>query len=214
MSDSTQVPRYSLWQAVSTAISVSMRAIEEVRALSRQPGPQGERGPAGHMKTAKAYQGGVHYDGDVVAHKGATYQALRDTGQEPPHADWLCLAERGKDADGFAVRSTYDADTEYKRFDIVAMNGGSFVALKDAPGACPGAGWQLWTSPGKRGEKGLPGERGERGLRGEQGSPGPVIVGWREDVKTYTAVPVMSDGTDGPALNVRGMFEQFFAETR
>ena len=53
----------------------------------------------------------------------------------------------------------------YKALDIVALNGGSFIAKKDNPGPCPGAGWQLIASQGKRGDK------GERGLQGIPGVP-------------------------------------------
>lgn len=38
------------------------------------------------------------------------------------------------------MRGTYDADGEYKRLNIVALNGGAFIARKDDPGACPGKG--------------------------------------------------------------------------
>jgi hypothetical protein len=41
-------PRYSLWQAVSTALALGSRAIEEVRALAREPGPPGEKGERGN----------------------------------------------------------------------------------------------------------------------------------------------------------------------
>ena len=47
--------------------------------------------------------------------------------------------------------------------DIVALNGGSFIARHDDPGECPGSGWQSLTLPGKRGERGPHGERGPAG---------------------------------------------------
>ena len=40
-------PRYTLWQGVSAALSAATRALEEVRTLSRIPGPQGSPGPRG-----------------------------------------------------------------------------------------------------------------------------------------------------------------------
>jgi hypothetical protein len=36
-----------------------------------------------------------------------------------------------------------------------------------------------------------------------------AIVGWKIDRAAYTAVPIMSDGSSGPPLNLRGLFEQF-----
>jgi integrin beta 3 len=40
-------PTYTLWQCIGTALALSRRAVEEVRALARLPGPQGEPGPVG-----------------------------------------------------------------------------------------------------------------------------------------------------------------------
>jgi hypothetical protein len=108
------------------------------------------------------------------------------------------------------VHGLFDADATYKRLDIVALNGGSFIAKKDDPGPCPGAGWQLIASQGKSGQKG---ERGERGL---QGLPGMsmVIASWQIDRANYIAVPIMSDGREGPPLELRGLFDQFHLEAR
>jgi hypothetical protein len=112
------------------------------------------------------------------------------------------------------IRSTFDANADYRRLDVVALNGGSFIALKDAPGACPGAGWQLMASQGKRGPPGEKGERGPSGPRGDVGASGATIRDWRIDRERYVATPVMSDGCDGPPLELRGLFEQFFLEAR
>jgi hypothetical protein len=76
------------------------------------------------------------------------------TGQPPSHADWICLATAGRDGKTIAVRGTFDQSASYRRLDVVALNGGSFVALKDKPGPCPGPGWQLIASPGRRGAAG------------------------------------------------------------
>jgi hypothetical protein len=106
---------------------------------------------------------------------------------------------------------------EYRCLDVVALNGGSFVALRDAPGRCPGSGWQLLTSPGKRGAAGQSGEKGERGERGPSGNPGlsgATISGWKVDRARYVATPLMSDGAEGPPLELRGLFEQFWTDAR
>jgi len=73
---------------------------------------------------------------------------------------------------------------------------------------------QVMSVRGKPGIKGAPGERGERGQKGDKGDPGPVIVGWQIDQPNYRAIPVMSGGTEGPPLPLRGLFEQFHKETR
>src|SRR6516164_5282876 len=126
-------------------------------------GPRGEQGPQGKLPMVKLWTPEtVYYAGDVVAYDGGTFQARRDTGQSPSHADWICLATAGRDGNSITVRGTFDETSEYRRLDVVTCNGGSFIALKDAPGPCPGSGWQLLASQGKRGIAGARGERGER----------------------------------------------------
>jgi hypothetical protein len=160
----------------------------------------------------------VHYDGDVVTHAGGLYQAIADTAKTPPHPDWVCLAAPGQDgqngkdgADGLTpiVRGTFAMDQTYKRLDIVARDRGAFIAKVDNPGNCPGEGWQLITAHGVQGDRGKPGDRGEKG---EQGPPGVGIVSWKIDGKNYRAVPLLSDGNEGPVLELRALFEQFHEE--
>jgi hypothetical protein len=91
-------------------------------------------------------------------------------------------------------------------------NGSSFVALKDAPSPCPGDDWQLLASRGSRGHQGPSGERGLMGLRGERGAAAPTIRDWKLDRERYVASPVMSDGSEGPPLELLGLFQQFFAD--
>ena len=181
-------------------------------------GPQGEQGPPGKLPVAEAWvPETVFYAGDVVAFDGGTFQARRDTGQAPSHSDWICLASAGSDGRSIAVRGTFDEAADYHRNDVVACNGGSFIALKDGPGPCPGSGWQLVASPGKRGVTGLKGERGERGAKGDPGERGqaaPAILSWQLDCEHYIAMPLLSDGTEGPLLNLRPLFEQYHGETQ
>ncbi len=109
------------------------------------------------------------------------------------------------------MRGTFVEGADYRLLDVVAFNGGSFIALKDAPGPCPGGGWQLIASQGRRG---VAGERGERGPKGDAGASGATIRDWKIDRAHYVATPVMSDGSEGPPLELRGLFEQFLHETR
>src|SRR5262249_13920702 len=88
-------------------------------------GPRGEQGPAGKRPLVKLWvPETVHYEGDVVAYDGGTFQATRDTGQPPSHADWVCLATAGRDGNSITVRGTFDETQEYRRLDVVALNGG------------------------------------------------------------------------------------------
>ena len=179
-------------------------------------GPRGEQGPPGKLRVAKAWvPETVFYAGDVVTFDGGTFQARRDTGQPPSHSDWTCLATPGRDGRGITVRGTWNEAAEYHQNNLVAYNGGSWVALRDAPGSCPGPGWQLVASRGKTGVAGLKGERGERGPKGDPGERGqaaPVIRSWQVDREHYTATPLLNDGTEGPRLDLRPLFEQYHGE--
>jgi hypothetical protein len=188
-----------------------------------QRGERGERGETGFLTAAKEWKSGkVFYKGNVVTHAGGTFQAQRDTSHEPgSHIDWVCLAAGGSDGtagrdgiDGrsFTVRDTYDANESYKELDVVTLNSTWFVARKDSPGPCPGPDWKAGPV-GRRGEKGERGERGVVGARGEPGIDGREIIGWELDRKNYAIVPLMSDGKNGPPVNVRSLFEQFQMET-
>lgn len=151
------------------------------RGLDGEPGTPGERGPEGapgKLPIAKIWNDDVHYEGDVVTHDGGTYQAQKDTARTPPHEDWRCLAQAGRNgADGrsFAVRGTWQEDAAYQAMDVVALGGASFVAKQDEPGPCPGEGWQLMSAQGKRGNA------GERGMPGPKGDPGPSAVSFEAD---------------------------------
>jgi hypothetical protein len=183
------------------------------------PGPRGEKGDKGEpgkLPLVKAYQPDeVHYAGDVVVHEGSAYQAQRDTARAPLHdRDWVCIAAAGREGvDGRSptLRGAFDPNVIYQRLDVVALDEGSFIARRDDPGPCPGDGWQLIGAHGAPGEKGSPGPRGAQGAKGD---PGPTIAGWQIDQPNYRAIPVMSDGTEGPPLPLRSLFEQFHQETR
>jgi hypothetical protein len=188
-------------------------------------GPQGERGADGEdgeLPAVRLWQpDAVHYARSVVAFDGALFQALKDTGRDPRSDDWICLATAGRDGtdgtDGrsLRVRGTYREGETYAALDVVALNGGSFVARRDEPGECPGDGWQSLTLPGKRGERGPRGERGEAGARGEAGEPGraaSVIVGWEVDRDNYAVCAVLSDQTRTQPLDLRGILEQYVLE--
>jgi hypothetical protein len=183
-----------------------------------EPGLPGPEGKPGTLPLAREWAPEtVHYAGAVVTHSGGVWQASRDTGQAPGHADWICLARPGRDAVMPKVRGTWKEDETYAALDIAAVGGSSFIARRDQPGPCPGEGWQLIASAGRKGTQGLPGQRGERGEAGARGLPGvsaPLILGWTIDRKTYTATPILSDQSEAPPLELRGLFEQFHDEAR
>jgi hypothetical protein len=179
-------------------------------------GPPGERGAKGELPAVKLWAPEtVYYAGDVVTFDGGTFQARRDTGQAPTHSDWICLATAGRDGQSVKVCGTFNEAAEYRCNDLVASNGGSWIALKDAPGPLPGAGWQLVASPGKRGAAGAKGEWGERGPKGDKGDPGlsaQIIRSWHIDRERFVATPILAGGDTGPPLDLRPFFEEYHSE--
>lgn len=177
-------------------------------------GERGEQGPPGLLPIVKLYvPDAVHYLGDVVSHGGSTWQARRDTGQAPPHRDWICLAAAAR---VLHIRGTYKAEEVYGALDVIMKESSSHVALKDDPGPCPGPGWQLLAAAGRRGvagETGIAGERGPKGEPGAKGEAGPRLASWYVDRKTYRAIARMSDGSEVP-LELHDLFEQFHSETK
>jgi len=96
------------------------------------------------------------------------------------------------------IRGTFDPKAKYNLGDVVALDGASFIARRDNPGACPGSGWQLLARQG---------QRGIAGPEGKRGPPGAVITGWIVDRSTYRITPRMSDGSLGVPLELRALFE-------
>jgi hypothetical protein len=116
----------------------------------------------------------------------------------------------GRDGRSFKVRGTFNANERYFALDVVATGGSSFCARRDDPGPCPGDGWQMIAAQGKRGTRG---EAGERGLQGPRGADAPSICEWSIDPERYRATPILSDGSTGPPLELRALFERFMADT-
>jgi Collagen triple helix repeat (20 copies) len=170
-----------------------------------EKGDQGEKGEAGQagQAGAKGDQGDPGAPGEAV-----TGPAGRDgiDGKDGAPGE---RGERGlpgqPGVDGrtlFNIRDTYDAAEKYLIGDVVTLNASWFVARKDEPGPCPGPDWKAGPS----------GRKGEPGPRGQRGDPGVVIAAWDIDRKRFIATPVLSDGSNGPPLNLRLLFEQFHAE--
>jgi hypothetical protein len=168
--------------------------------------------PPAKFQTIRAWKPDtIYHEGAIVAFAGGTWQAQRDTGKAPGTKDWVALAVAGRDGRTPRVRGTYSADATYQALDLVMRESSSFIATRDDPGPCPGDGWQMIACGGKRGAAG---EKGERGPKGDAGASGATILGWKIERERYVATPVMSDGRDGPPLELRGLFQQFFADVQ
>jgi hypothetical protein len=103
------------------------------------------------------------------------------------------------------VRGLYETGRAYRKLDIVVHNGSEWRARVDNPGVLPGSDWALSAQRGAGGGRGPPGDRGPAG------PPGPTVVEWV--MNEYAAAPIMSDGSTGPVIDMRGMFELFHRES-
>jgi hypothetical protein len=65
---------------------------------------------------------------------------------------------------------------------------------------------------GPTGPRGIPGPPGPAGARGERGDPAPRAAGFILNVEDFSAVLASSDGSGGPVLRLRPMFEAFAAQ--
>jgi Collagen triple helix repeat (20 copies) len=178
-------------------------------------GERGDEGPMGYLPPLEPWTDRVFYDGDVVTHKGGTYQAQCDTAKEPPNDDdWVTIAApgiNGTDGRSFIIRETYDEKETYRELDVVTLNSTWFIAKKNNPGPCPGPDWKSGPvgKKGERGERGEKGERGPAGTDGTKGRDGREITSWEIDRRDYVVIPILNDGSSGSAIPVRTLFEQF-----
>ena len=184
---------YSLWQAVDAAVQLSVRAIEEVRALSRQPGPPGEPGKdgaPGQLPITKEWTDRVYDRAETVTRDGNLYQALKQTGKEPGHPDWQLLVPKGEDGRSWTIRDTYDPDEQYRAFDVVTVNATWFAARKITPArALAPIGSQARAARRARQAR-----RARRAPKGERGADGASIIGGSFDAREMKLVLERSDG--------------------
>jgi hypothetical protein len=179
-------------------------------------GPQGPQGPMGILKAVKGewQPGSVTYANELVVYRGSCWQAIADTAAEPGHGSsdtWQLVAAAGANgrdgADGkpgepgrgLEIRGPYDAAENYPALSVVTLNGSWFAAVQNNPGPCPGPGWRV-------------GPSGRKGDRGDRGEPGASIRAWHIDAANYTATPIMTNGSEGPRLELRALFRKFHDE--
>ncbi len=125
------VPKYSIWQAINASISLSMRAIEEIRAIASRPPPRD----------------GFGFDDMSFDYDGERCLTLRFT--------------RGDETKEFPInlpipiyRGVYKDDETYHKGDAVTWGGSVWIA-KDDTNNHPrdGVSWQLSVKAGRDGRK-------------------------------------------------------------
>jgi collagen type III alpha len=187
MTDSIPKPQYTVWQAVAVAMAAAKRALEEVRALSRIPGPPGEPGPEG--KRGPRGEAGEKGNPGDVGRQGLAGLPGKDG------ADADDIVETLEDGGRFLVKQYIRDGEVFKEFrhktampvfrgvwtegqyevgDMVMWGGSMFCAAVDTK-AKPDTNkdWTLATRRGRDGKDGKAGKDGERGAKGEKGDLGP-----------------------------------------
>jgi len=101
------------------------------------------------MRMAKTDARMAKLDEQIAALAGQAWKPgpKGDPGEPGPKGD------AGAPAKAWAHRGVYDASRAYEHLDVVVRDGGSFLALIDRPGDCPGDGWAMIAGRGKKGEK-------------------------------------------------------------
>ena len=177
-------------------------------------GPRGEQGTPGKMPMVKLWVPETgFYAGDVVAYDGGTFQARRDTGQPPslPTGSVSPLPAATARASRCAARSTGPQTITALTLSLSTAAASSRSRMPLVPARVPvGSLSPARASAARAGEKG---ERGPPGPKGDPGASRATILGWKIDCACYLATPLMSDGSDGPQLELYRLFEQFLLET-
>lgn len=196
--DIPEVPEPKDWEpvirdAVAELTSVTIDGLkllnDDMKRLAERPGV---------FPVVRAWtDDGVTYAGQLVRHEGSIWQAQRDTGKAPPHDDWSEVVAKGQDGSTWEWRGLFSPEASYAKGDVVAGDGGSFVAVIDEPGPCPGDGWR---GIAQRGKPGRPGDKGDKG-DSIKGAPGASIAAFYPDPDRDEAVILLSDGTE-----IRGDF--------
>jgi hypothetical protein len=109
------------------------------------------------------------------------------------------------------VRGTYNIQEKYKALDIVASDGGAFVARRNDPGILGQSdGWQLICRqgrPGRRGDRGPAGPKGDRGEKGPATMPA-IVSSKIEDFKLV----VLREDKSLEIFDLRPAFERYDAD--
>lgn len=125
-------PSYTIWQAISAALALATRALNEVRALARMPGPAGEKGEKGEP--------GFGFT-DLI-YDGERRLIFKCFDQEKIFIMPI-LIDRG----------VWKQDQAYERGDCVSRDG-LWIAQTDNKNVQPGAGTKSWRLAVRRGPAG------------------------------------------------------------
>lgn len=146
-------PRYSIWDSIMAALALSQRAIEEVRALARIPGPKGDPGNKGEKgEPGNPGRDGMGFENLAFAYDGSrTFSAVFKKGEAEKRFDFKVAVP--------LYAGSFKTGTAYEKGDMVTSDGSLWhcnVPTTDKPG--DNKSWQLCVRKGMDGKNGLPGK--------------------------------------------------------
>ncbi len=135
-------PKYNIWEAVNTALTIGLKALEEIRALARTPGPAGADG-----KDGSPGKDGIGFD-DFTAD-------FEDDGRVDVLRLWnngQVVKEIRRQTKTALYRGVHDKERTYQPGDIVTWNGSGWHCNTEAKGICGGDNWTLAVKKGRDGK--------------------------------------------------------------
>jgi len=161
----------TLVDAIGVCLALGQRCLAEVRALARQPGPQGPPGPAG--KNAADIELFKEYIDQAVA---VCLKAATVTSSDGGRTLHVMLAGRIHEIKTAVPIDcgVWKGDVNYECGDAVSHGGSIWIAQQDTdtrPDSVDSH-WRLSVKRGRDGKDGKPGERGPIGAKGERGERG------------------------------------------
>lgn len=132
-------PRYSIWQAISAALALATRAMDEVRALAARPGLPGKDG-LGFDDLEEVLEDGGRVNVKRYFRDGKMVKEIRLKTAQPVY------------------RGVFDATRKYDHGDLVTFGGSLFSATRDTEDKPETSdAWQLATKRGRDGKDGKDG---------------------------------------------------------
>lgn len=181
-------PQYTLWQCMSVAIAVARRALEEVRALSRLPGPKGEvgaRGPKGEAgpQGPPGPEGRIGKDGAIgkAGRDGVGFDDLNELYEDDGRVLVRQFIRDGQIIKEFRHVTAQPIDRgvwtqrDYLKGDCVTFRGHYWIAKQSTsvqPDTAPDD-WRMKMRKPRDGRDGKSGDRGGPGPKGDKGDQGP-----------------------------------------
>jgi len=165
----------TLVDAIGVCLALGQRCLAEVRALARQPGPQGPPGPAG-KNAADVGMFKEYIDQQVAAHVAGIFSKATVTSPDDGrtfHVKLAGVTHEVKTALPIDC-GVWKGDVNYECGDAVSHGGSIWIAQQDTDTKpdMPDSHWRLAVKRGRDGKDGKPGERGPIGAKGERGERG------------------------------------------